>query len=87
MYPRTWYRRLFCRWTRKGRATRTLNKEFGIGEGSAFDLVIKIEAGSIDLARQVLEEWRKEQQLRAAAAAASRNRPPNQRVSGARLAT
>lgn len=87
MYPRTWLRRLFFRWTRKGRAARTLGKEFSIGEGPVFELVTKIEADSVVIARQALEEWQKQQTALAASRASSRHRPENQYVSGARLAS
>lgn len=82
-----WYRRIFCRWTRKGRGTRALAREFGAEEWQVFRLMLEIEAESLSVARRVLADWKKQRDEAAAAQeAARRRRPENFGTSGARLA-
>ena len=85
MRLKTWFRRFGCFWTRKGRSTRALIREFGpdlgLGARQVHELVLSIEKGSVDLARHMLLQMRAEKEKR------ERERPPNQSVTGSRLAS
>jgi hypothetical protein len=52
MRAKVWMHRILFHWTRKSRAIRQLAQEVGVKEGEACKLVAKIEADSVNIARE-----------------------------------
>lgn len=93
MFIRAFCRRVLFRWTKKGRATRKLAKDFPVKERDAFVLVASIEASLRTNSVQIARDWlEKEREAARAALVALWSREPateppkNNRTSGARLA-
>jgi hypothetical protein len=90
MRVKIWLRRFLFRWTRKGRAIRQMGRELNVKESTAFEVVALIEAESINMARQVISEARREawaKTIRSSSGCSIPERPRNQSTSGARLSS
>lgn len=83
-----WSWRFYRRWTAKGRAIQRLAAEQKIELSAAVALIELIESSTFELARQMIDEARKQAErdamLRASSSYAP-SRPDNDKPSGARL--